>query len=60
MGREFDHSSPSSTEIKNEWSSPSAPPYVRGQGQIYIYSIAYWIKFWLNFGWRNSNTLGSY
>jgi hypothetical protein len=26
MGREFDHSSPSSVEIKNEWSSSSTPP----------------------------------
>jgi len=28
LGREADHSHPSSTEIKNEWNYNSTPPYV--------------------------------
>jgi hypothetical protein len=37
-GRDVDHLSPSSVEVKNEWSYISAPPYVPswlGQGQSY-------------------------
>jgi hypothetical protein len=46
-GREADHSSPSTAEVKNAWSYTSSPQYVfmawclvkhRGQGQPFMYA----------------------
>jgi hypothetical protein len=42
IGREADHSPPSSAEVKNEWSYTSTHPYVFvAQGQLYLYRDTY-------------------
>jgi hypothetical protein len=45
-GHEADHSSPSSAEVKNVWTSTSTPQYafmtwcpVKAQGQLYLYLL---------------------
>jgi len=50
-GREADHSTPSSAEIKNAWSYTSTPKYtfiawcsVKAQGQLYLLPSTFNIK----------------
>jgi hypothetical protein len=51
LGREADHSSPSSAEVKNAWSYTSTPQYafmawcsVKAQGQLYLYLLPIFVR----------------
>jgi hypothetical protein len=59
-GREFDHSTPSSAEIKKEWSYTSTPPYVfmacTGTN-LPLRSLLFWnTQRWLVVSWRRFGT----